>query len=114
VMASRAFLSPAANSSAVISPRLRALPLGCFRLHCGFLLRRKGRVAFAGDEDRVALALLVPEGRTGGFAALSVVRPVLEDVEVGSLFRLGRLVFGSGCHVRISSCLHYPFGRCLR
>jgi hypothetical protein len=63
----------------------------------GFLFRRKGRVTFAADQEREAFAFLVAEGGTGGLAARLAVGPVLEDVKVGNLFRLCRLVFGCGC-----------------
>src|ERR1043166_1029733 len=84
--------------------RLRAAPFRCFRLNRrlglsrlpgSFRLGREGCVAFAADEDGVALALLVREGRADGFAAL-VVRAVFEDVEGRNLFCFGR--FGLSCH----------------
>lgn len=92
--------------------RLSTLPLRCLGLCGGFRFRREGRVALATDEQGHALVLLVGEACADRLAALLAGRSVLEDVEVGNLFRLrGR--FGCGCH-GLSPFCYDPFGRCLR
>ena len=59
-----------------------------------------------------ALAFLVGETSADGIAALLAFPGVLENLEVGSLFRL-RGDFGTRCHGLFLFC-NDPFGRCRR